>query len=97
MSAGTSTIVVGTNMLIGGLLKVIIHRPGWVRSMLNCEPTSLAVVATDGDGSRLPVLATVMPTVTAPTSLRRSWSTASDVLVVFMNPSSGQWLHSGVA
>jgi hypothetical protein len=23
-------------MLIGGLLKVIVHRPGWVRSALNC-------------------------------------------------------------
>ena len=23
-------------MLIGGLLKVIVHWPGWVRSMLNC-------------------------------------------------------------
>ena len=23
-------------MLIGGLLKLIVHRPGWVRSMLNC-------------------------------------------------------------
>ena len=25
-------------MLIGGLLKVIVHRPGWVRSVLNCAP-----------------------------------------------------------
>jgi hypothetical protein len=32
ISAPNSTIVVGTNMLIGGLLKVIVHR-----SMLNCE------------------------------------------------------------
>jgi hypothetical protein len=24
-------------MLIGGLLKVIVHTPGWLRSMLNCE------------------------------------------------------------
>src|SRR5580700_9955551 len=31
-----STIVAGTNMLIGGLLKVMVHRPGWVRSVLNC-------------------------------------------------------------
>ena len=23
-------------MLIGGLLKVTVHRPGWVRSVLNC-------------------------------------------------------------
>ena len=28
LSAPNSTIVVGTNMLIGGLLKVIVHRPG---------------------------------------------------------------------
>src|SRR6202158_415915 len=28
ISAPNSTIVVGTNMLIGGLLKVIVHRPG---------------------------------------------------------------------
>jgi hypothetical protein len=24
-------------MLIGGLLKVTVHRPGWLRSVLNCE------------------------------------------------------------
>ena len=28
ISAPNSTIVAGTNMLIGGLLKVIVHRPG---------------------------------------------------------------------
>ncbi len=28
ISAPNSTIVVGRNMLIGGLLKVIVHRPG---------------------------------------------------------------------
>jgi hypothetical protein len=28
--------------LIGGLLKVIVHRPGWVRSMLNCEGSGMA-------------------------------------------------------
>jgi hypothetical protein len=28
ISAPNSTIVVGTNVLIGGLLKVIVHRPG---------------------------------------------------------------------
>jgi hypothetical protein len=34
-----STIVVGTNiMLIGGLLKVTVHLPGWVRPVLNCAP-----------------------------------------------------------
>src|ERR1700734_2714964 len=37
ISAPNSTIVVGTKMLIGGLLKVIVHSPGWVRSVLNCE------------------------------------------------------------
>src|SRR5262249_9800282 len=37
ISVPNSTIVVGRNMLIGGLLKVIVHRPGEVRSMLNCE------------------------------------------------------------
>src|SRR5215469_12146978 len=36
-SVPNSTIVAGTNMLIGGLLNVIAHRPGSVRSMLNCE------------------------------------------------------------
>src|SRR6202030_1187554 len=36
ISAPNSTIVVGRNMLIGGLLKVIVHQPGWVRSALNC-------------------------------------------------------------
>ena len=35
ISAPNSTIVEGTNMLIGGLLKVIVYRPGKVRSMLN--------------------------------------------------------------
>jgi hypothetical protein len=25
-------------MLIGGLLKVTVHLPGWVRSVLNCAP-----------------------------------------------------------
>jgi hypothetical protein len=29
-------------MLIGGLLNVIVHRPGWVRSMLNCEVSGMA-------------------------------------------------------
>jgi hypothetical protein len=42
MSAPNSTIVVGTNMLIGGLSKVIVHRPGWVRSVLNCEGSGMA-------------------------------------------------------
>jgi len=42
ISAPNSTIVVGTNMLIGGLLKVILHRPGWVRSMLNCKWSGMA-------------------------------------------------------
>ena len=42
MSAPKSTIVVGTNMLIGGLLKVTVHRPGQVRSMLNCEGSGMA-------------------------------------------------------
>src|SRR5215471_15515110 len=37
ISVPNPTIVVGRNMLIGGLLKVIVHRPGEVRSMLNCE------------------------------------------------------------
>src|ERR1700727_3866874 len=36
ISAPNSTIVEGTNMLIGGLLKLIVHRSGWVRSILNC-------------------------------------------------------------
>ena len=36
ISAPNSTIVEGTKMLIGGLLKVIVQRLGWVRSMLNC-------------------------------------------------------------
>src|SRR4029077_10158660 len=36
ISAPNSTIVVGRNMLIGGLLKGIVHQPGWVRSALNC-------------------------------------------------------------
>src|SRR5215469_11739994 len=42
MSARNSTIVVGRNMLIGGLLKVMVHRPGWVRSVLNCEVSGMA-------------------------------------------------------
>jgi hypothetical protein len=29
-------------MLMGGLLKVIVHRPGWVRSLLNCEGSDMA-------------------------------------------------------
>jgi hypothetical protein len=29
-------------MLIGGLLKVIVHRPGSVRSVLNCEGSGMA-------------------------------------------------------
>jgi hypothetical protein len=29
-------------MLIGGLLKVIVHRPGYARSMLNCEGSGMA-------------------------------------------------------
>jgi hypothetical protein len=29
-------------MLIGGLLKVIVHRPGYGRSMLNCEWSGMA-------------------------------------------------------
>jgi len=29
-------------MLIGGLLKVIVQRPGQVRSMLNCEGSGMA-------------------------------------------------------
>src|SRR5215469_7445312 len=36
ISALNSAIVEGTNMLIGGLLKVIVHRAGNVRSTLNC-------------------------------------------------------------
>ena len=32
-------------MLIGGLLKVIVHRPGWVRSMLNCAALALLAVS----------------------------------------------------
>ena len=31
ITAPNSTIVVGTNMLIGGLVKVIVQRPGEVR------------------------------------------------------------------
>src|SRR5215467_263465 len=41
-NAPNSTIVVGTNMLIGGLLKVIVHSPGWVCSTLNCEGSGTA-------------------------------------------------------
>ena len=29
-------------MLIGGLLKVIVHRPGLVRSVSNCEESGMA-------------------------------------------------------
>src|SRR5689334_14634668 len=29
-------------MLIGGLLKVTVHRPGWARSMLNCKVSGMA-------------------------------------------------------
>jgi hypothetical protein len=29
-------------MLIGGLLKVIVHRPGWARSISNCEVSGMA-------------------------------------------------------
>jgi hypothetical protein len=29
-------------MFIGGLLKVIAHRPGWLRSMLNCDRPGMA-------------------------------------------------------
>src|SRR5208283_1134018 len=42
ISAPNSTIVVGTNMLIGALLKVTVHRPGQVRSVLNCEGSGIA-------------------------------------------------------
>jgi hypothetical protein len=42
ISAPNSTVVVGTNMLIGGLLNVIVHRRGWVRSVLNCERSGMA-------------------------------------------------------
>src|ERR1700722_7964598 len=42
ISAPNSTMVAGTNMLIGGLLKVIVHWPGQVRSMLNCEGSDMA-------------------------------------------------------
>src|ERR1700733_2548360 len=42
INAPNSTIVVGTNMLIGGLLKVTVHRPGSVRSVLNCEGSGMA-------------------------------------------------------
>src|SRR5580704_8193067 len=42
ISAPNSTIVAGTKMLIGGLLKVMVHRPGQVRSMLNCEWSGMA-------------------------------------------------------
>src|ERR1700733_13705552 len=42
ISAPKSTIVVGTNMLIGGLLKVTVQRPGSVRSVLNCEGSGVA-------------------------------------------------------
>jgi hypothetical protein len=33
---------VGSKILIGGLLKVIVHRPGSVRSILNCEVSDMA-------------------------------------------------------
>ena len=32
-------------MLIGGLLNVIVHRPGCVRSMLNCEGSVIQQIA----------------------------------------------------
>jgi len=35
-------MVAGTNILIGGLLKVIVHRPGLVRSVSNCEESGMA-------------------------------------------------------
>src|ERR1700730_15654095 len=38
ISAPNSTIVVGRNMLIGGLLNVTVHRPGQGRAVLNCAP-----------------------------------------------------------
>src|SRR5579863_3932036 len=41
ISAPNSTIVVGTNMLIGALLNVTVHRPGWVRSVSNCEGSGM--------------------------------------------------------
>src|SRR6185437_9443418 len=47
ISAPNSTIVAGPNMLIGGLLKVIVHRPGEVRSMLNCEESGMRVSCVD--------------------------------------------------
>ena len=40
--APNSTIVAGTNILIGALLKVTVHRPGRVRSALNCEGSGMA-------------------------------------------------------
>src|SRR5208337_3219529 len=42
ISAPNSTIVVGRNILIGGLLKVTVQRPGQVRSVLNCEGSGIA-------------------------------------------------------
>src|SRR5580704_3703718 len=42
ISAPNSTIVVGANMLIGGLLKLTVQRPGQVRSVLNCEGSGIA-------------------------------------------------------
>src|SRR5580704_6516111 len=42
ISAPNSTIVVGANILIGGLLKVTVQRPGQVRSVLNCEGSGIA-------------------------------------------------------
>src|SRR5262249_39440919 len=42
ISSPNSTIVVGTNMLIGGLLKVTVHRPGWGRAVLKCEWSGMA-------------------------------------------------------
>ena len=44
ISAPNSTIVAGPNMLIGGLRKVIVHRPGWTRSVLNCEGPGIAIL-----------------------------------------------------
>src|ERR1700722_20252940 len=42
ISAPNTMIVAGTHMLIGGLLKVTVHRPGYVRSVLNCEGSGKA-------------------------------------------------------
>src|SRR5690242_14269345 len=45
ISARNSTIVEGIKMLIGGLLKVTVHWPGWVRSVLNCGGSLRSCVA----------------------------------------------------